>query len=149
MPLPLVREVINKLKDVKYFNKLDLIQEYNNVQIKEDNEQKVVFLTNKILFKSKVVYFVLQLIPQGCIMEKGKRYDNTIGCAVVVLVSISYSRCYTLTSSSCFITHLPHVQWTTISFLVCIYSIDIFLYPYTLALVYYPFTSSNLCLSAT
>ena len=105
MPLPLVREVINKLKDVKYFNKLDLIQEYNNVQIKEDNEQKVVFLTNKILFKSKVVYFVLQLIPQGCIMEKGKRYDNTIGCAVVVLVSISYSRCYNLALS----LRSPHV----------------------------------------
>ena len=29
--LPLIREVINKLKEVKYFNKLDLIWEYNNV----------------------------------------------------------------------------------------------------------------------
>ena len=25
IPLPLIREVINKLKDAKYFNKLDLI----------------------------------------------------------------------------------------------------------------------------
>ena len=31
IPLPLIREVINKLKKVKYFNKLDLIWEYNNV----------------------------------------------------------------------------------------------------------------------
>ena len=31
MPLPLIREVIDKLKEVKYFNKLDLIWEYNNV----------------------------------------------------------------------------------------------------------------------
>ena len=38
MPLPLINEVINKLKDAKYFNKLDLIWEYNNVQIKEGNE---------------------------------------------------------------------------------------------------------------
>jgi len=30
-PLPLIGEVINKLKEVKYFNKLDLIWEYNNV----------------------------------------------------------------------------------------------------------------------
>ena len=30
-PLPLIREVINKLKEAKYFNKLDLIWEYNNV----------------------------------------------------------------------------------------------------------------------
>jgi len=28
-------EVIDKLKDVKYFNKLNLIWEYNNVQIKK------------------------------------------------------------------------------------------------------------------
>ena len=37
-PLPLIRKVINKLKEVKYFNKLDPIWEYNNVQIKEDDE---------------------------------------------------------------------------------------------------------------
>ena len=30
-PLPLIGEVINKLKEVRYFNKLDLIWEYNNV----------------------------------------------------------------------------------------------------------------------
>ena len=30
-PLLLIGEVINKLKEAKYFNKLDLIQEYNNV----------------------------------------------------------------------------------------------------------------------
>ena len=29
--LPLIREVINKLKEAKYFNKLDLIWRYNNV----------------------------------------------------------------------------------------------------------------------
>ena len=30
-PLPLIGEVIDKLKKAKYFNKLDLIWEYNNV----------------------------------------------------------------------------------------------------------------------
>ena len=30
-PLPLIGEVINKLKEMKYFNKLDLIWGYNNV----------------------------------------------------------------------------------------------------------------------
>jgi len=34
-PLPLIGEVIDKLKKAKYFNKLNLIWEYNNVQIKE------------------------------------------------------------------------------------------------------------------
>ena len=38
MLLPLIEEVIDKLKEVKYFNKLDLIWGYNNVWIKEGDE---------------------------------------------------------------------------------------------------------------
>ena len=37
-PLPLIEEVIDKLKEAKYFNKLDLIWGYNNVWIKEGDE---------------------------------------------------------------------------------------------------------------
>ena len=37
-PLPLIEEVIDKLKEAKYFNKLDLIWEYNNVRIKDGDE---------------------------------------------------------------------------------------------------------------
>jgi len=58
-PLPLIGEVIDKLKEAKYFNKLDLIWGYNNVQIKEGNEWKATFLTNKGLFKPQVMYFGL------------------------------------------------------------------------------------------
>ena len=63
MPLSLIEEVIDKLKNVKYFNKLDLIQGYNNIQIKEGNELKAAFLTNKDLFKPKVIYFRLCNLP--------------------------------------------------------------------------------------
>ena len=59
MLLLLIGKVINKLKNTKYFNKLDLIQRYNNVHIKEGDEQKVAFLTNKGLFKPKLMYFGL------------------------------------------------------------------------------------------
>jgi len=55
----LIGEVIDKLKEAKYFNKLDLIWEYNNVQIKEGNEWKAIFLTNKVLFEPQVIYFGL------------------------------------------------------------------------------------------
>jgi len=58
-PLPLIGEVINKLKKAKYFNKLDLIWGYNNVQIKEGDKWKAVFLTNKGLFEPQVMYFGL------------------------------------------------------------------------------------------
>jgi len=61
--LSLINEVINKLKDAKYFNKLDLIWGYNNVQIKESNEWKAAFLTNKGLFEPKVMYFGLYNSP--------------------------------------------------------------------------------------
>ena len=59
MPLSLIGEVIDKLKETKYFNKLDLIWRYNNVRIKEEDEWKVVFLTNKELFEPQVMYFGL------------------------------------------------------------------------------------------
>ena len=48
---------------------------------------------------------LLQSIPQWCIMEKGKGYDDTIGCTVVVSVSTSCSRCYNLALS----LRSPHV----------------------------------------
>ena len=57
--LLLIGEVIDKLKKAKYFNKLNLIQRYNNIQIKEGDKWKVAFLTNRGLFKLKVIYFRL------------------------------------------------------------------------------------------
>ena len=57
--LPLIEEVINKLKEARYFNKLDLIWGYNNVRIKEGDEWKATFLTNKGLFELQVMYFGL------------------------------------------------------------------------------------------
>jgi len=47
------------LKEAKYFNKLDLIWGYNNVRIKEGDEWKAAFLTNKGLFEPQVMYFGL------------------------------------------------------------------------------------------
>ena len=58
-PLPLIREVIDKLKEAKYFNKLDLIWKYNNVRIREGDEWKAAFLTNNGLFEPQVMYFRL------------------------------------------------------------------------------------------
>ena len=47
------------------------MQRYNNVQI---NKWKVAFLTNKRLFKSKVVYFGLYNLKQE--KEKRKRKEK-------------------------------------------------------------------------
>ena len=62
-PLPLIGEVIDRLKEAKYFNKLDLIWGYNNIRIKEGDEWKAAFLTNKRLFEPQVMYFGLCNLP--------------------------------------------------------------------------------------
>ena len=62
-PLPLIGEVLNRLKEAKYFNKLDLIWGYNNIRIKEGDKWKAAFLTNKGLFEPQVMYFGLCNLP--------------------------------------------------------------------------------------
>jgi len=62
-PLPLIGEVIDKLKEARYFNKFDLIWGYNNIRIKEGDEWKATFLTNKGLFEPQVMYFGLCNLP--------------------------------------------------------------------------------------
>ncbi len=44
-PLPLISELIDKLCGTKYFMKLDVCWGYNNVQIKEGDEEKAAFHT--------------------------------------------------------------------------------------------------------
>ena len=64
MLLPLIGEVIDKLKEAKYFNKLDLIWGYNNIRIKEEDKWKAAFLMNKGLFEPQVMYFGLCNSPE-------------------------------------------------------------------------------------
>jgi len=55
--LPLIQELIDKVQGAKYFTKLDIRWGYNNVRIKEGDEWKVAFQTNRGLFKPLVMYF--------------------------------------------------------------------------------------------
>jgi hypothetical protein len=56
-PLPLVLEIMDKLKGTKYFTKLDICWDYNNVQIRKGDKWKAAFKTNKGLFKPTVMFF--------------------------------------------------------------------------------------------
>ena len=48
---------MDKLKDAKYFTKLDVRWGYNNVRIKEGDQWKAAFKTNKGLYKLTVMFF--------------------------------------------------------------------------------------------
>ncbi|GLB45128.1 putative retrotransposable element tf2 155 kda protein type 1-like [Lyophyllum shimeji] len=61
--LLLISELINNLRGVRYFTKLDVQWGYNNVRIKEGDEWKAVFRTNRGLFKPLVMFFGLTNSP--------------------------------------------------------------------------------------
>ena len=62
-PLPLIPELISKLRGAKYFTKLDVRWGFNNVRIKEGDEWKAAFQTNRGLFEPLVMYFGLTNSP--------------------------------------------------------------------------------------
>src|SRR5882724_8178246 len=60
-PLPLIPNILNKVSKAKaqYFTKLDVRWGYNNIQIKEGDEWKAAFQTNRGLFEPLVMFFSL------------------------------------------------------------------------------------------
>ncbi|GLB45865.1 putative retrotransposable element tf2 155 kda protein type 1-like [Lyophyllum shimeji] len=62
-PLPLISELINNLRGARYFTKLDVRWGYNNVCIKEGDEWKAAFRTNRGLFEPLVMFFGLTNSP--------------------------------------------------------------------------------------
>src|SRR3979490_1247666 len=62
-PLPLIDDLIHRLKGAKYFTKLDVRWGYNNVRIKGGDEWKAAFRTNRGLFEPLVMYFGLTNSP--------------------------------------------------------------------------------------
>jgi hypothetical protein len=57
--LPLINDLIHRLENVHYFTKLDVHWGYNNVHIREGDEWKAAFHTNRGLFEPLVMYFSL------------------------------------------------------------------------------------------
>ncbi|ESK82601.1 reverse transcriptase-rnase h-integrase [Moniliophthora roreri MCA 2997] len=62
-PLPLVSDLIDKLKDATIFSKLDLRNGYNNIRIKDGDQWKAAFKTNRGLFEPTVMFFGLMNSP--------------------------------------------------------------------------------------
>ena len=62
-PLPLINELIDKLKSAKYYIKFDVRWGYNNVRMAEGNKWKAAFQTNHSLFEPLVMFFGLTNSP--------------------------------------------------------------------------------------
>jgi hypothetical protein len=60
-PLPLINDLINCLKRARFFTKLDVWWDFNNVWIREGDKWKAVFRTNRGLFKPLVILWPYQL----------------------------------------------------------------------------------------
>jgi hypothetical protein len=58
-PLPLIDDLIHRLKGAHYFTKLDVQWGYNNVCIQEGDKWKAAFHMNRGLFEPLVMYFGL------------------------------------------------------------------------------------------
>ena len=55
-PLPLISKLLDKLKGARRFTKLDVQLGYNNVRIREGDQWKVAFKTNRGLFEPTVMF---------------------------------------------------------------------------------------------
>ena len=62
-PIPLVSELVDRLKQAKVFTKLDIRWGYNNIRIKTGDEWKAAFVTNRGLFEPNVMFFGLTNSP--------------------------------------------------------------------------------------
>ena len=58
-PLPLISELVDKLKGTSVFTKMDVRSGYNNVRIKDGDQWKAAFITHKGLFEPTVMFFGL------------------------------------------------------------------------------------------
>jgi len=84
-PLPLIPELIAKLRGAKYFMKLDVRWGFNNVRIKEGDEWKAAFQTNRGLYEPLVMFFGLTNSPTTFQMMMDNIFEDLISEGVVVV----------------------------------------------------------------
>ncbi len=86
----MISDLIDKLKGARVFTKLDIRWGYNNVRIKEGNEWKAAFTTNKGLFEPLVMFFGLTNSPATFQTMMNHLFRDHIarGCVVVYMDDI-------------------------------------------------------------
>ncbi|ESK86423.1 pro-pol protein [Moniliophthora roreri MCA 2997] len=64
-PLPLVSDLIDKLKDTTIFSKLDLCNGYNNVRIKDRDQWKAVLMNSPVTFQAFMDNVLQDFMAEG------------------------------------------------------------------------------------
>ena len=76
---------MDKLAGTKYFTKLDVRWGYNNIRIKDGDQWKAAFKTNKGLFEPTVMFFGLCNSPATFQSMMYSIFEDLIeGCIVII-----------------------------------------------------------------
>jgi hypothetical protein len=84
-PLPLIPELIDKLRRARYFSKFDVRWGYNNIRIKEGDEYKAAFKTPLGLFEPTVMTFGLCNAPATFQTFMNNIFEDMIDAGHVVV----------------------------------------------------------------
>ena len=84
-PLPLISEIMDKIKGAKYFTKFDVRWGYNNIRIRKEDQWKAAFKTNRGLFELTVMFFGMCNSPATFQAMMDSIFADMIeGCIVIV-----------------------------------------------------------------
>ncbi|TFY55573.1 hypothetical protein EVG20_g9269, partial [Dentipellis fragilis] len=84
-PLPLISEIVDNLKGTRIFTKMDVRWGYNNVRIKEGDEWKAAFKTNRGLFEPLVMFFGLMNSPATFQAMMNELFKDLIDLGKVII----------------------------------------------------------------
>jgi hypothetical protein len=84
-PIPLISAIIDKLKTARIFTKFDVRKGYNNVRIKDGDQWKAAFKTNRGLFEPMVMFFGLCNSPATFQAMMNNLFRDLIDGGVVIV----------------------------------------------------------------
>jgi len=85
-PLPLIKELVRQLVKKKWFTKFDIRWGYNNVHIKNGDQWKAIFKTNRGLFEPTIMFFGLTNSPATfqTMMDEIFKEEVTLGNLFII-----------------------------------------------------------------
>ncbi len=84
-PLPLIQELVDKVRDARLFTKMDVRAGYNNICFREGNEEKAAFKTNMGLFEPTVMPFGLHNAPAVFQRMMNTQFADIIATGKVII----------------------------------------------------------------